>query len=342
MAEQVEGIRHEAVTAWFEANVSDAKPPLSFSLVSGGKSNLTYRVEDSAGNAFILRRPPLGHVLESAHDMARECRIITALFGTGVPVAKTWGLCQDKAVNDADFFVMTCIEGVVLHDAAAAEPMTPEARRRFGEDVAQVLVNLHNIEPADVGLGDLGRREAYLDRQLKRWTKQWEATKTHDEPDMDTCLKMLHVRKPDQIGSAIVHGDYRPGNFMHQDGAIAAVFDWELCTLGDPLADVGYLLNNWHQPEDVIEATAASAPPPTSIGGFPTREEMCDWYASGTGRDLSDINYYRAFSHWRLACIVQGVYKRFLMGAMGDQEMDLEAYRSGVGRMARSALELMS
>ena len=224
--------------------------------------------------------------------MARECRIISALFDTGVPVAKTWGLCQDKSVNDADFFVMTCIEGVVLHDAAAAEPMSPEARRRFGEDVAKVLVNLHNLEPSDVGLGDLGRREAYLDRQLKRWTKQWEATKTHDEPDMDACLELLHVRKPEQIGSAIVHGDYRPGNFMHQDGAIAAVFDWELCTLGDPLADVGYMLNNWQQPDDVIEATATSAPPPTSIGGFPTRDEMCDWYQAVAGEIKEPIGMF--------------------------------------------------
>ena len=272
--------------------------------------------------------------------MGREFRIISALQGTSVPVADAWGLCKDEAVNGSDFYVMTCVEGVVPHDAGVTETWSMAERQSFGRDVAEVLVNLHNIEPADVGLGDLGRREAYLDRQLKRWTGQWDQTKTHPEPEMDEVRRLLGERKPEQVGAAIVHGDYRPGNFMFADGKVAAVFDWELCTLGDPLADVGYLLNNWQQPEDVIVATTEV--PPISVGGFPTREEMCDWYAASTGRDLSEINYYRGFSHWRLACIVQGVYKRFLMGAMGDQEMDLEAYRAGVGRMANSALALLT
>lgn len=335
----VEGINETSVTEWLEANVEPAKGPFKFEMVSGGKSNLTYRVEDAAGNAFVLRRPPLGHVLQSAHDMGREHRIISALEGTGVPVAKAWGLCKDEAVNGADFYVMECVDGVVLHDADAARTMTPEQRQSFGRDVADVLVRLHNIEPADVGLGDLGRREAYLDRQLKRWTSQWEQTKTHEEPEMEQVRVLLGERKPEQVGASIVHGDYRPGNFMHGDGKVAALFDWELCTLGDPLADVGYLLNQWPSPDDVLGPSTEI--PPTTIGGFPTRDELTEWYAAGTGRDLSGINYYRAFSHWRLACIIQGVYKRFLVGAMGDQEMDLETYRSGVARMANSALELL-
>ncbi len=336
----VEGINEAPVTEWLEANVEPATAPFTFGLISGGKSNLTYRVDDAAGNAFVLRRPPLGHVLQSAHDMGREHRIISALADTKVPVAKAWGLCQDEAVNGPDFYVMSCIEGTVLHDADAARTMTPDQRQSFGRDVADVLVELHNIEPADVGLGDLGRREAYLDRQLKRWTKQWEQTKTHEEPEMDEVRRLLGERKPEQVGASIVHGDYRAGNFMHVDGKVAAVFDWELCTLGDALADVGYLLNQWPGPDDVL--TPSTEVPPTSIGGFPTREELTEWYAAGTGKDLSQINYYRAFSHWRLACIVQGVYKRFLVGAMGDQEMDLETYRSGVARMAKSALELLN
>jgi aminoglycoside phosphotransferase (APT) family kinase protein len=334
-----DGIDAEKVSAWLDANIDHASPPFEYGLISGGKSNLTYRVEDAAGNTFVLRRPPLGHVLQSAHDMAREHRIVSALAGSGVPVAATWGLCQDEAINSADFYIMDCVEGTVLHDATAAETLSAAERQEFGRDVADVLVKLHNLEPSDVGLGELGRREAYLDRQLKRWTGQWEQTKTHEEPEMDECLRLLGERKPEQVGASIVHGDYRPGNFMAQGGKIGAVFDWELCTLGDPLADVGYLLNNWHQPDEPMTATAEI--PPISIGGFPTREELCAWYADGTGRDLSQIDYYRAFSHWRLACIVQGVYKRFLMGAMGDQEMDLEGYRAGVGRMATSALELL-
>ena len=336
----MEGINEDRVTAWFETNVPEVRPPLKFGLISGGKSNLTYHVDDAAGHAYVLRRPPLGHVLESAHDMNREHRIISALYGTGVPVARTYGLCQDKEVNEADFFVMDCVDGTVLHNADAALTMSEQQQYSFGKDVADVLVKLHTIEPADVGLGDLGRREAFLDRQLKRWTGQWEATKTHPDPEMDECLALLHAHKPEQVGSAIVHGDYRAGNFMHRDGRVAAVFDWELCTLGDPLADVGYLLNSWTQPDEVLAQTGDA--PPTGVGGFPTREEITAWYAAGTGRDVSGIDYYRAFSHWRLACIVQGVYKRFLEGAMGDQEMDLDAYRTGVTRGASSALELLS
>ncbi len=336
----VEGINIEPVTAWFTENVKGAAAPLEISMISGGKSNLTYRVDDGAGNAFVLRRPPLGHVLQSAHDMSREFRIISALAGSGVPVAEAYGLCQDEAVNGSDFYVMSYVEGVVLHDGEAAAKLSAEQRMSFGRDVADVLVKLHSIEPSDVGLGELGRREGYLDRQLKRWTTQWEATKTHEEPEMDEVRLLLLERKPEQIGSAIAHGDYRPGNFMHRDGRMAALFDWELCTLGDPLADVGYLLNMWQQPGEVQDTTTET--PPVSIGGFPTREDICEWYSAATGRDLSQINYYRAFSHWRLACIVQGVYKRFLVGAMGDQEMDLETYRAGVARMANSALELLA
>jgi aminoglycoside phosphotransferase (APT) family kinase protein len=335
----LEGINEELVTAWFTDNVAGAVPPLTFSLISGGKSNLTYQLNDATGKAYVLRRPPLGHVLESAHDMNREHRIISALQNSGVPVAKTYGMCRDKDVNGADFFVMECIEGTVLHDADAAESMTADERRSFGKDVADVLVKLHLIEPDDVGLGDLAKREAFLDRQLKRWTGQWEATKTHEEPEMDELLIQLHQNKPEQVGSAIVHGDYRPGNFMHKDGKVAAIFDWELCTLGDPLADVGYLLNSWQRPEDIEEMSGESAP--TGVGGFPSRQEMSDRYSQGTGRDLSQINYYRAFSHWRLACIAQGVYKRFLEGVMGVQEMDVEIYRTRIGYMANEALKLL-
>tara|TARA_A100001011_G_scaffold369554_1_gene424953 strand:+ start:1674 stop:2684 length:1011 start_codon:yes stop_codon:yes gene_type:complete len=336
----MEAINHDRVTDWFRDNVPDISSPLKFGLISGGKSNLTYLVEDHEGRTFVLRRPPLGHVLESAHDMHREHRIISSLYGTDVPVAKTFGICQDKTITGTDFFVMDCVEGTVVHNVDASETISEKNRYAFGKHLAEVLVALHLIEPNDVGLGDLGRREAYLDRQLKRWTGQWEATKTHSEPGMDELLALLHERKPLQIGSAIVHGDYRAGNLMHQSGKVVAVFDWELCTLGDPLADLGYLLNSW-QTQDEIEEMSGLAPP-TAIGGFPSREELMGWYATGTGRDLSDINYYRAFSHWRTGCIMQGVYKRFLEGAMGEQEMDLEAYRSGVGRVASSALELIT
>ena len=202
----MEGIHEERVTAWFEEHVTKLNPPLSFGLISGGKSNLTYQVDDVAGKSFVLRRPPLGHILESAHDMHREHWIISSLYDTDVPVAKTYGLCQDKDVNDADFFVMECVAGTVVHDVDSVETISNEDRYSFGKHVAEVLVALHRIEPSNIGLGDLGRREKFLDRQLKRWTGQWEATKTHLEPEMDELLRLLHELKPEQIGATKQHG----------------------------------------------------------------------------------------------------------------------------------------
>ncbi len=336
-----EGIHQKRVTAWLSEHVAGLTPPLTFSLVAGGHSNLTFRCEDSQGRAWILRRPPLGHVLESAHDMAREYRIITALAGSAVPVPETFALCEDAEVNDAPFYVMDFVEGIVLHDATQSESLTAQERRSIGEHVIDVLGALHQIDPDTVGLGDLGRKEAYLERQLKRWSRQWEATKTHEIPEMDKSLELLRVQLPQQIGSTIVHGDYRLGNMLVKQGRMLALLDWELCTLGDPLADVGYLLNSWLGPDELMAGEPTQAP--TTVGGFPDREELCQRYQHATGRDLSDINYYRAFSHWRLAAIGQGVYKRYLMGAMGqNREMDLELYKESVSRRAAAALALLS
>ena len=333
----MQGIHLDRVTQWAQAHIPELAPPLEFSLIAGGHSNLTYKFVDARGAAFVLRRPPLGHVLESAHDMGREHRIIAALWGTGVPVAPALGLCSDATVNDAPFYLMRFVEGVVPHDAAALRDTPAGERRRLGERVIEALAQLHRINPDDVGLGDLGRKEAYLARQLRRWSKQWEATKTHEIPEMEESERLLRETMPEQVGTAIVHGDYRLGNMIVAGGDIRAILDWELCTLGDPLADVGYLLNNWTLPgEPSAELTA------TGAGGFPDRDELCAAYADATGRDLTNIGYYRAFSHWRLAAIGQGVYKRYLVGAMGESRgMDLDRQKAGVAARARAALELL-
>ncbi|MEQ8859430.1 MAG: phosphotransferase family protein [Pseudomonadales bacterium] len=338
----VEGIDAGRVTPWLCEAIAGLEPPLEFSLIAGGHSNLTFRFVDRKGAAYVLRRPPLGHVLESAHDMGREHRIVSALHGTEVPVAATHGLCEDPEVNGAPFYVMGFVDGAVLHDAATAGSLGKAARRALGEHVVDVLATLHQIDPDHVGLGDLGRKEAYLARQLKRWNRQWEATKTHEIPAMDTTARLLEAQMPEQVGASIVHGDYRLGNMIvgadaDAGGRIRAVLDWELCTLGDPLADVGYLLNSWMQPGE-----AAADIAPTAAGGFPDREQICARYQAATGRDLSGINYYRAFSHWRLAAIGQGVYKRYLVGAMGENRgMDLDAYRQSVHDRADAALALL-
>lgn len=333
----MEGINEEPVTAWLAARVPGLAPPLTFTLIAGGHSNLTFRCEDRRGAAYVLRRPPLGHVLESAHDMGREHRIVAALQGSAVPVAPVHGLCEDPAVNGAPFYVMGFVAGRVLHDADAARALDADARRALGLHVVDVLADLHAIDPDTVGLGDLGRKEAYLARQLKRWNRQWEATKTHEIPEMDATAALLEAQMPEQHGAAIVHGDYRLGNMIVGGGEIRAVLDWELCTLGDPLADVGYLLNSWSQPGE-----AAADVVPTAVGGFPSRDEVCERYQKVTGRGLGGINYYRAFSHWRLAAIGQGVYKRYLVGAMGEhRDMDLDAYKQSVHQRAETALTLL-
>jgi aminoglycoside phosphotransferase (APT) family kinase protein len=332
-----EGIELEKVTNWLAQRIDGLAPPLTFTLIAGGHSNLTYRFVDKNGAAYVLRRPPLGHVLESAHDMGREHRIVSALADSGVPVAPTYGLCEDPEVNGAPFYVMGFVEGSVLHDAQAAESMPESERHALGLNVIDVLAALHNLDPDDAGLGTLGRKEAYLERQLKRWNKQWEASKTHEIPEMEECSRRLEAQMPEQIGASIVHGDYRLGNMMVGDGRIRAVLDWELCTLGDPLADVGYLLNSWILPGETEEVVS-----PTALGGFPSREALCERYEAATGRNLDGINYYRAFSHWRLAAIGQGVYKRYLVGAMGEnRDMDLDAYRQSVHMRAEAALALL-
>ena len=285
----------------------------------------------------MLRRPPLGHVLESAHDMGREHKIVSALGPTDVPVAPVFGLCTDVSVNDAPFYVMGFVEGIVLHGATVAVTIPEEDRWQLGLDTVDVLVRLHRLVPDEVGLGDLGRKEGYVARQLRRWSKQWANSKMREVPEMEQTHGLLEERMPEQIGASIAHGDYRLGNFLVRDARIAAVLDWELCTLGDPLADVGYLLNNWAAPgEDPPSGTDVT---PSAAGGFPSRDELTERYAAATGRDLSSIAYYRAFSYWRSAAIIEGVYARYVKGAMGSGDIDLTRFEESSPRLAKTALE---
>lgn len=340
---QLRGIRADRVTEWFRANVPGVEPPLDFSLIVGGHSNLTYRVVDAAGMAYVLRRPPLGAVLATAHDMAREHKIISSLAKTEVPVPPALGLCTDEDVNDAPFYVMSFVDGAVLNDASEASQRfdVPE-RGRIGDSVVEVLSHLHRIDPDRVGLGDLGRKEAYLARQLRRWRRQWEGSKTRELPAMEEVYLGLQSMMPDQIGSGIVHGDYRLGNMITgADGRIAAVLDWELCTLGDPMADVGYLMNNWTQPGELGPMTRGAALSPSAAGGFPSRERVLERYTELTQRDVSRVDYYRAFQYWRLAAIVEGVLSRYMKGVMaGRAEPDV--FRAQVDSLAGAALDLLA
>ena len=243
----MQGIDIEPVSAWLAANIEGAVAPFTFDLIAGGRSNLTFRVTGADGTRFVLRRPPLGHVLATAHDMAREHRIIAAVGTTGVPVPPALGLCTDEAVNGAPFYVMGFVDGVVLDSAEKADLLTPEHRVAASHHLIDVLADLHAVDVDEVGLGDLAKREGYVARQVKRWSTQWENSKTRELPAIDEVARLLASRMPEQRGVSIAHGDYRFGNCLTdvQHGRIAAVLDWELCTLGDPLADVGYLGVYW-------------------------------------------------------------------------------------------------
>jgi len=340
---ELKGIDPGPVSDWLAANIAGAEAPFRYEFITGGHSNLTFKVTGSDGTRFVLRRPPLGAVLATAHDMAREHKIISGIGRTTVPVPAALGLCEDESVNGAPFYVMGYVDGVVLHDGEITATAVPdhEIRRRLSQSVVDVLADLHLADPDAIGLGDLGRKEAYLDRQLKRWRGQWEKSKTRELPAMEEAYELLLQARPEQRYTGVVHGDYRLGNMLTDaaTGTIAAVLDWELCTLGDVLADVGYILNNWTQPgEPSLRGATAH---PTMIGGFTTREELIDAYSERTGFEVSDVNYYRAFQNWRLAAIVEGVMARYLKGVMADDSVDTDEYKVQIENLADESLRLM-
>jgi aminoglycoside phosphotransferase (APT) family kinase protein len=336
----VKGIDAANVTAWFEANVPGATGPLAFDLIAGGHSNLTYGVTDASGGRYVLRRPPLGHVLATAHDMSREHKIISALGPTDVPVAPALGLCTDETVNGAPFYVMDFVDGRVLRDATAAQAVTPEARRNASLSIADTLARIHAVDPDAVGLGDLGKKEGYIARQLKRWYGQFQQSQTRDLPKVDEVHAALVARIPDQGPATIVHGDYRLDNCMtDDDGNVIAVLDWEICTLGDPLADVGLLMVYWTEATDASPMLLTA---PTTVEGFLSRKEVLDRYAESSGRDLSQIDFYIAFGYWKLACIVEGVYARYVGGAMGSDASGFEGFAVQVERCAEAAADAVA
>jgi aminoglycoside phosphotransferase (APT) family kinase protein len=334
------GIDDARVVPWLEANIKDFEGPAEFSLIAGGHSNLTYSVQDATGTKYVLRRPPLGHVLESAHDMGREHKIIAALGQTAVPVPPALGFCDDPEVNGAPFYVMGFVEGNIVRTAdVAREKLTVEQRRTAGESLVDVMAAMHAVDVDAVGLGDLGRKEGYIERQLKRWYKQVKGSQEltgRDLPDVDHVHEILAATIPEQGPAAIVHGDYRLDNCMvGLDGRIAAVLDWELCTLGDPMADVGLLMVYWNDPADDETLLNTSA---TMVEGFPRKAELLERYASKSGRDLSNVDYYVAFGFWKLACIVEGVYARYQAGVMGTTDpAAFEGFRTNVERLAAAA-----
>ncbi len=337
---EVEGIDRRGVTDWMTTNIAGSSPPFIFELIAGGRSNLTYRVTDRSGRSFALRRPPVSHVLPTAHDMKREYTVISALGGTGVPVPRALGLCVDESVNGAPFFVMSFVEGHVLRDERAAAELDLDSRARAGESLIETLAALHDVDIDAIGLGDFARRTGYIERQLKRWHGQFTQSTVDGRPGpavIDRVHELLAARVPEQQGVAIVHGDYRLDNTVLDDqGNVLAILDWEICTLGDPLADLGLLLVYWAEPEDGHHALAGVAP--TALPGFARRSDLLERYASLSGRDVSQIGYYRAFGFWKLACILQGVHARYAGGAAAGDRSGADAFAAQVSLLGERAL----
>jgi aminoglycoside phosphotransferase (APT) family kinase protein len=332
-----DGIDRAGVEGWFEANIGAALP-LSFRKISGGHSNLTYEVSDAAGRRWALRRPPLGKRLGSAHDMGREHKVVSALAATDVPVAPIAGFCEDESVNEAPFYVMDFVEGPILRSQAEVEEHFDESERgAIGERVADTLVDIHAVDVDAVGLVDLGKREDYVARQLHRWQGQWEKSKTREVPVVDDVHDRLVARIPEQGPATIVHGDYRLDNMILADsGEVAAVVDWELCTLGDPLADVGMLFVYWAQPGDQLTALIQ---PPTLAPGFPSRDVLMQRYAERSGRDLGQLDFYVALARWKLAIILEGVYSRYAAGQYGKTDQGIDEFAKSVEDLANAAAE---
>jgi aminoglycoside phosphotransferase (APT) family kinase protein len=331
-----DGIDASGVEAWFSENAPGAELPLEFERIAGGHSNLTYRVTDSGGRSWALRRPPLGKRLGSAHDMSREHRVVSALASTPVPVAPVVGLCEDESVNEAPFYVMEFVEGPVLRGLAEADTFPDhEDRQAIAERVVDTLVAIHAVDPDAVGLGDLGRKEDYVARQLRRWQGQWEKSKTRELATIDQVHDRLSDGIPEQGPATIVHGDYRLDNMiLTPAGEVAAVVDWELCTLGDPLADVGLLMVYW--PENGEEATSLGQPA-NLAPGFPSRTELRDRYAERSGRDLSQLDFFVALGYWKLAIILEGVYARYSAGQYGQVSEGIEYFARVVENLADAA-----
>jgi aminoglycoside phosphotransferase (APT) family kinase protein len=342
------GLDGERVGAWLVERCG-LVGPVRITPVPGGRSNLTSVVTDAQGRRVVVRRPPLGALLDSAHDVLREGRILSALAGSGVPVPAVLGSEADPAVTGAPFVVMEHVEGTVVRDTTVAATLEPELRTRIGHDAVRTLAQLHALDVDALGLGDLARRDGYLRRQLTRWSMQLEAGGVRALPDLSAVAARLGDRLPEQQRVVLVHGDYRLDNLLvdveaEEGRSVRAVLDWELATLGDPLADLGTLLAYWGRPATSDDAPGVGVLPglPTALRGFPSPEEVVATYAAasatsgaaahltgtGAGSAGSDLEAlverlrpYVAFALFRIACILEGVRIRSLAGAYGTLDV---------------------
>jgi aminoglycoside phosphotransferase (APT) family kinase protein len=343
MENVVIGINVANVTAWMHEHVG-AVAPLTFELIAGGRSNLTYRVVDAPGRSFALRRPPTSHVLPTAHDMVREHTIISALYPMDIPVARPLGICLDESVNERPFYVMEFVEGAILRDRKQAEAaFDVPIRRTIGDNLAMTLAQLHEVDIDKAGLSDLARHDGYIERQLRRWRTQYEQMSVDGVEHngiVEAVGDKLAASIPRQQRVSVVHGDYRLDNtVLDAHGRVKAILDWEICTLGDPMADLGLLLVYWAEPADATEALLGAAP--TTGIGFATRDQVLASYASHSSLDVAQVAYYQAFGYWKLACIMQGVYARYSAGATAGDQSSVAEFPQHIALLAETAQQTL-
>jgi aminoglycoside phosphotransferase (APT) family kinase protein len=310
-------------------------PPLSATLFQGGRSNLTYAVTDGQ-TRWVLRRPPLGHVLPTAHDMTREHTVLDALSRAGYPVPKPVLLCADPEPIGAPFYLMEHVDGTIYRDAAALEALGPDRMHALTLSLVDNLADLHALDPKAIGLGDFGRPEGFNERQVRRWKKQLDASRSREVPGLDELHARLAVDIPDGAGS-VVHGDYRLDNVLIGDDLeIRAVLDWEMSTLGDPLSDIALMLVYARRPMLVKNGKPYAS---IDVPGHPSVDEMAAQYAKRSGRDVSDLHWYVGFAAFKLAVIIEGVHYRYVEGkTVGD---GFDTVGAMVGPLVRQGLEAL-
>jgi len=301
----------DRLTAWFEANVEDFEGPISYSKFKGGQSNPTYRI-DTPGASYVLRRQPFGKLLPSAHAVDREYKAMTGLYPTGFPVPRTYGLCEDPEVIGAKFFVMSMANGRSLWNGALPDNSSEE-RREIYNAMIDTMADLHLQKPDEIGLGDFGKPVDYCSRQISRWPKHYKLSETEHQSKMERLIEWLPETIPPQHESSVVHGDYRLDNMIfHKDeNRVLAVLDWELSTLGDPIADFSYLMLNWHNPAD---GRAGLLGLNLEALGIPSQDEAVERYVARTGYPVPPMDWYFAYNLFRLAGIMQGIKKRVIDG----------------------------
>ena len=324
---------NETIRKYISSNLTlDSK--FTFEQFKVGRSNITYKIEDTK-NIYVLRRPPFGEKLESAHNMQREFKILKELYKYGIKVPKPIFLCSDRTISDEDFYVMEYIGGETISDNVIASKYSSNEKRSITTSFVKSLVELHDFDVLNSNLSDLGKHEKYVERQIQRWSKQFNSQKIRDIDDLDLATKILIETLPTQQKVSIVHGDYRLDNVRIENNKVAAILDWELCTLGDPLADLGTIIASWSNSEEKDTPFIYS---PSLSGGFLSRSEILSIYESNTSLDLKDIEFYVRLSFWKHAMIMEGVYVRYSLGYYGDVEKkEIDVFAQSTLNFAKKA-----